>query len=146
MSTETIKLHTAGLVVIKEGKLLLAFSGNKNAWYLPGGKIDAGETAYQAIQREIREELNLEMNPDLLEYYCHITAPAYGEQKNLQMEQECFIYDLKEEIAASNEIDEVGYFDLETYLKEPAQVPGVLTLFSRLQKDGLIAGVLSTGN
>jgi 8-oxo-dGTP pyrophosphatase MutT (NUDIX family) len=142
MSSEFVTLHTAGLVVIKEGKLLLAFSGNKNAWYLPGGKIDSGETSLQAIQREIKEELNIQMNPDLLEFYCHITAPAYGENKNILMEQDCFIYDLTEEIVASNEIDEVGYFDLETYLKEPAQVPGVLTLFSRLEKDGLVSSVL----
>ena len=97
----------------------------------------------KAILREISEELNLEMNPELLKFYCHITAPAYGENKNILMEQDCFIYELTEEIAASNEIDEVGYFDLETYLKEPAQVPGVLTLFSGLEKDGLISGVLS---
>ncbi|MGY0036530.1 NUDIX hydrolase [Pedobacter sp. NJ-S-72] len=81
MSSEFVTLHTAGLVVIKEGKLLLAFSGNKNAWYLPGGKIDSGETSLQAIQREIKEELNIQMNPDLLEFYCHITAPAYGDIK-----------------------------------------------------------------
>ncbi|MGY0036529.1 hypothetical protein [Pedobacter sp. NJ-S-72] len=58
------------------------------------------------------------------------------------MEQDCFIYDLTEEIVASNEIDKVGYFDLETYLKEPAQVPGVLTLFNRLEKNGLVSSVL----
>jgi len=90
MSNEIIALHTAGLVVIKEGKLLLAFSSNKNAWYLPGGKIDSGEN------------------------------------KNILMERDCFIYDLTKKIEASNEIDEVGYLDLETYLKEPAQVSGVL--------------------
>lgn len=53
------KLATAGLIVVKDNKLLLAFSNNKKAWYLPGGKIDAGETSVQALQREIKEELNL---------------------------------------------------------------------------------------
>lgn len=138
MNKEIRTLQTAGLVVIKEGKILLAFSGNKKAWYLPGGKIDGGETSHQAIQREIYEELDIKMNPDLLTFYCHITAPAFGEENNLVMEQDCFIYDLTEKIEASNEIDEVGYFDLETYLKEPAQVPGVLTLFTKLEQDGLL--------
>lgn len=133
-----VTLHTAGLIVLKEEKLLLAFSKNKKAWYLPGGKIDAGETTHQAIIREIKEELNLDLQPELLTFYGHITAAAYGEQQNIIMEQDCFLYDLTENIAASNEIDEVGYFDLKTYLKEPAQVPGVLELFSRLEKDGLI--------
>ncbi|RAJ26353.1 NUDIX hydrolase [Pedobacter cryoconitis] len=143
MNKEIRILHTAGLVVIKEGKILLAFSGNKKAWYLPGGKIDSGETSHQAVQREIYEELDIKMNPDLLTFYCHITAPAFGEENNLVMEQDCFIYNLTETIAASNEIDEVGYFDLEAYLKEPAQVPGVLTLFAKLEEDGLLNSVLS---
>lgn len=139
MSTQTIQLHTAGLVVVKDGKLLLAFSKNKKAWYLPGGKVDDGETAHQAVQREIKEELNLDLNPDLLKFYGHITAPAFGEDTNILMEQDCFLYELSEKIEASNEIDEVGYFDLKTYLKEPAQVPGVLEIFGRLEKDGLLA-------
>lgn len=138
MNTELVKLHTAGLIVINDGKLLLAFSKNKRAWYLPGGKIDAGETSHQAVQREIKEELNLTLNADLLKFYGHVTAPAFGENKNILMEQDCFMYELTENIEASSEIDEVGYFDLATYLKEPEQVPGVLELFDRLAKDGLI--------
>ena len=45
---------------IKDKKLLLAFSKNKQCFYLPGGKIDTGETAKQALCREIGEELNIE--------------------------------------------------------------------------------------
>ncbi len=44
-------LPTAGLVSIKEDKLLLAYSNNRKAWYLPGGKIDAGEEALQSLRR-----------------------------------------------------------------------------------------------
>lgn len=133
-----IKLYTAGLVVLKEGKLLLAFSNNKKAWYLPGGKIDSNETTQDAICREIREELDVALLPDQLKFYCHITAPAFGENHRVVMEQDCFLYNLTEPINASNEIGAVAYFDFQTYLKESAQVPGVLQLFERLTKDGLI--------
>jgi len=40
----TTTLITAGLIVIKDKQLLLAFSNNKQAFYLPGGKADPGET------------------------------------------------------------------------------------------------------
>jgi len=133
-----IQLFTAGLIVVKENKLLLAFSKNKNAWYLPGGKVDAGETAAAALQREIKEELNITLNPQDLKFYYHITAPAYGEAANILMEQDCFTYEINETITPGNEIADIRFFDLPAYLEEPVQVVGVMKAFERLAQDGLI--------
>ncbi|WP_422798769.1 NUDIX hydrolase [Sphingobacterium sp. Mn56C] len=134
-------LKTAGLVVVAANKLLLAFSKNKQAWYLPGGKIDAGEDALQALQREVLEELNLVLDPGKINYYCHITAPAFGEAPDLIMEQDCFRYDLREDITPGNEIDEVKYFTYQEYLLEEYQVVGVLQVFDILVKDGSLRSV-----
>ncbi|SBV93687.1 conserved hypothetical protein [uncultured Dysgonomonas sp.] len=131
-------LPTAGLVVTKNSQLLLAYSRNKNAWYLPGGKIDEGETSKEALVREIKEELNIELQPDKIESYKLISASAYGEDSDLIMKQDTFRYDLTEEIEPSQEIAAVKYFDLEMYKKEPAQVPGVLKVFKFLKEDGII--------
>lgn len=131
------RIHTAGLIVVKDRKLLLAFSKNKQAWYLPGGKIDEGETALQAVRREVEEELNISIPEEELEWYYHITAPAFGEV-DLQMEQDCFLHELKQEIVPSAEIGDVRYFDPEMYGKEEYQVPGVLMAFERLIETGLI--------
>ena len=131
-------LLTAGLVVTKNNQLLLAYSNNKNAWYLPGGKVDKGETPKEALIREIREELNIDLQPDKIESYKHISAPAYGEKPELIMEQDTFLYNLTENIQPSHEIVAVKYFDLEMYKQEPAQVPGVLKVFTLLKEDGII--------
>lgn len=133
-----IQLPTAGLIVLKDNKLLLAFSNNKNAWYLPGGKIDNNETSTQAIIREIKEEMNLDIDTTRLNYYCHITAPAYGEKADIIMEQECFMYDLQEEISPNNEIGGLKYFDLESYREEAEQASGVIKLFEKLIEGKLI--------
>lgn len=132
-------LPTAGLVVTKKNQLLLAYSSNKNAWYLPGGKIDKGETSIEALIREIREELNVELQPDRIEKYKYISASAYGEDPELMMGQDTFRYDLTEDIQPSNEIVSVKFFDLKTYKLEPAQVPGVLIVFKLLKEDGIIS-------
>jgi len=66
----------AALLTLKDRKLLLAYSKNKKCFYLPGGKIDSGESAKQALCREIEEELNVPLDETELEYYTHITAPA----------------------------------------------------------------------
>lgn len=131
-------LLTAGLVVTKNNQLLLAYSSNKNAWYLPGGKVDKGETSREALIREIREELNIDLQPHKIEKYKHISAPAYGESPELIMEQDTFRYNLTENIQPSHEIAAVKYFDLEMYKQEPAQVPGVLKVFALLKEDGII--------
>ncbi|ANH83720.1 DNA mismatch repair protein MutT [Niabella ginsenosidivorans] len=132
------ELPTAGLVVIKNRQLLLAYSKNRQAWYLPGGKIDKGETAVQSLIREIKEELSLVIKEQELTFFRHITAPAYGEADYIIMEQDCFLYELTQDIEPRNEIAAVRFFDEPSYRKEPAQVPGVLLLFGHLKADGLI--------
>jgi 8-oxo-dGTP pyrophosphatase MutT (NUDIX family) len=51
------QISLAGCAFIKENKILL-LRRIKTGWYeLPGGKIDPGETAEIAAEREIQEEL-----------------------------------------------------------------------------------------
>ncbi|MEX6691322.1 NUDIX domain-containing protein [Danxiaibacter flavus] len=130
-------IQCAGLIVLKNRKLLLAFSKNKNAFYLPGGKVDADETSLQALQREIKEELNIDLEENDLQYYYHIQAPAFGEN-NLLMKQDCFICDLKHQPVPGNEIGGIEYFDEQTYRLQEHVVPGVITAFERLRLDDLV--------
>lgn len=132
-------IRTVGLLVIKNDKLLLAYSNNKRAWYLPGGKIETDELPQQSLVREIWEELTLKIDVKLLKYYCHITAPAYGEDENLIMEQDCYLYELHENISPNNEIGAIKFFDSYSYEQEPAQVIGVLQILKRLKADGLVS-------
>ncbi len=133
------KLPTVGLLVIRERKLLLAFSMNKKAYYLPGGKLLDGESARSALHREIREELNVELSPDLMGFYAHVSAPAYGEADNVMMEQDCFFCDLKKEPMACSEISDLAYFDSKSFGLLPVRVPGVVMIMDRLRTDGLIS-------
>jgi 8-oxo-dGTP pyrophosphatase MutT (NUDIX family) len=133
-----MQLHTAGLIVIKDKKLLLAFSKNKQAFYLPGGKVDAGETAVQALLREIKEELNIELEEKKLQYYTHVTAAAYGETNGIIMEQDCFLYKPSIQPQAAAEIEALQYFDVLSYSLQPVQVPGVVMIIQLLKKEGLL--------
>jgi 8-oxo-dGTP pyrophosphatase MutT (NUDIX family) len=131
------QLKTAGLVVIQNGKLLLALSRNKNAWYLPGGKTDEGETSVAALIRELREELNISISPKDLVFYTHITAPAFGEMQDLVMEQDCFLHELYTNPLPGAEIRELKYFSRRDYIRE-VQVPGVVLLMEKLIADKLM--------
>jgi 8-oxo-dGTP pyrophosphatase MutT (NUDIX family) len=132
------QLPTAGLLVIQNRKLLLAYSRNKQCFYLPGGKIDKGETAAVALCREIAEEMNVAISEHELKYHTHITAPAYGEEQGIIMEQDCFFLHRSISPQASSEIGELKYFSLNDYLSEANRAPGAVMILQHLQKEGLI--------
>lgn len=134
----TTLLPCAGLIYIENKKLLLAKSSKKQCYYLPGGKVNNTETALQALCREILEELNVVIAENELEFYTHISAPAYGEKDDIVMEQDCYI--LKRTITpkASAEIEEVNFFSLEEYQAERFQAPGAIMILLQLKKDNLI--------
>lgn len=134
-----LDLPTAGLVVVENNKLLLAYSNNKQAWYLPGGKVDNGEETKTALIREIEEELAVSLNPEKLRHLLSVSAPAYGEKLNIMMRQECFLYNLEEEkIQPTNEIGAIKYFSFEEYRQEAILVPGVLMVYDFLLKEKLL--------
>lgn len=58
-------LQVTAAVLIKEGKCLIAKRRTGDAleqlWEFPGGKVEEGETPQECLQREIREELQIEV-------------------------------------------------------------------------------------
>lgn len=138
MVKNRIQLHTAGLLVIKDRKLLLAFSKNKQCFYLPGGKIDKGESAANALCRESAEELNIFLTENELEHYTHISAQAYREEEGIIMEQDCFFLHRNIEPRASAEISELKYFSLKEYLLQKSQAPGAVIVLEQLKSNNFI--------
>ena len=60
------KFDVVAAIIIKNGKYFIA-QRNKNkhmglSWEFPGGKVEKGETFEIALKREIKEELNIEIN------------------------------------------------------------------------------------
>lgn len=59
---KTIKVAAA--VICKEGRIFATQRGYgewKDGWEFPGGKLESGETAEEAVVREIQEELDTEI-------------------------------------------------------------------------------------
>ncbi len=54
-------------IIVKDKKLLLERSVNKERYNSPGGKINAGETPEEALVREIREEFSMDISEDDLQ-------------------------------------------------------------------------------
>ena len=48
----------AAAVIVSDGRVLLHRRAGDDFWALPGGRVEWGETGAQAVQRELREELD----------------------------------------------------------------------------------------
>jgi 8-oxo-dGTP diphosphatase len=54
--------RVVGVALIRDGLVLAAYRpGPDGGWEFPGGKVEPGETDEQAAVRELREELDLEV-------------------------------------------------------------------------------------
>ena len=81
-------INVVAAVIIKEGKVFATQRGYgefKDGWEFPGGKVEAGESPEEALRREIREELEVEVNVgdliDTIEYdypAFHLSMKCYA--------------------------------------------------------------------
>lgn len=107
---------TACAVIEKDNKILLVKRNHEpfnQYWTLPGGHIDFGETAEQAVIREVKEESGLTFTPNFLHYRDEI----YPE---MNWHGEVLIFhgsaEGKEKIDGKEIID-IKWFDLEEAIK-----------------------------
>ena len=65
-----------GAIILKDNQLLMVRNDRDGYYYSVGGRIQFGETAEQAVVREVKEELGFEMEVDRLGFVCE--AYFYG--------------------------------------------------------------------
>lgn len=98
---------------IKDQKILVARSKGKEAFYIPGGKREDGESDQEALIREIEEELSVSLKPESLDYYGTFSAQAHGHTKGITVQMTCYEGDFEGEIKAAAEIEEVAWLVFE---------------------------------
>lgn len=129
-------ITVVGLVHVEAGRLLVVRSRNKKAFYLPGGKIEPGESPVDALRREVREELGIELtSPEVLKRY---VAPAYGEGEGAMVDMTCFTAELQGTPQPTSEIAELTYVTRGEYREHAETAPAIHEVLSDLVASGRI--------
>jgi ADP-ribose pyrophosphatase YjhB (NUDIX family) len=79
--------------IIRDGRILVARRARGPAlgvWSLPGGVVEAGETLIEALQREIKEETALEIEPVALAGHREVLARDSGGRPSRHFVILCF--------------------------------------------------------
>ena len=102
------------LVEEENHQLLLVQVRHRDKYYFPGGKIDEGESLVEALQRELKEELRLELAKDELEFIGTIVGEAYP-QPNMLTELNGFKVNRAidwSKVETDHEITDMKWFDI----------------------------------
>lgn len=96
-------------IFIEDRRILSTKSFGKDKYYLPGGKREGNETDQQTLVREIKEELNVVINQQSINYFGTFTAQAHGHAPNILVQMTCYKADYSGTLQASSEIEEVKW-------------------------------------
>lgn len=104
-------IEVAAAVILKDGAVFATQRGYgpwKDWWEFPGGKIEAGECPQEALVREIREELDAEVEVgELLE-------TVEWDYPDFHLTMHCFICSLLSESMRLNEHEAAAWLTRET--------------------------------
>ncbi len=102
------ELDVVRIVSLKNSKVLLVKESDDPNWKLPGGKIHAGETIYEAVVRELDEELGAKIaRTDIINYKS--AKIPHSENIRYILLVTSFPGD---SIAKTDEVEEFRYFSL----------------------------------
>lgn len=107
-------------VHIKDKKILATLSKGKKVFYIPGGKREGDETDEQTLFREIKEELDVEVVIETLQYLGVYEAQSDGAEKGIKVKMTCYIGDYVGELKASSEIERFEWLSMSDIKKVSA--------------------------
>jgi len=123
-------IHVVAAVILRDGKVFATqrgYGAYKDYWEFPGGKIEPGETAEEALAREIREELDTEIAVEAPFEQVEYDYPEF------HLSMQCFLCRVIRGSLVLKEHEDAAWLDRER-LDDVRWLPADETVISRLRE------------
>lgn len=132
---QPIYIDKLAYIHLKDRKILSSRSKGKDTWYIPGGKRDGDETDQEALVREVKEELDVELLPETIKLYGVFEAQAHGKPEGTIVRMTCYSADFAGNMHPTSEVEEIKFLQ---YADKAISSPVDKLIFDDLKSKDLI--------
>ena len=132
---EKTYIDKLAFIEIRDRRVLETCSYGKDKWYIPGGKRDGDESDLEALMREMKEELQVDVIPETVEHYGTFEAQAHGKPEGTIVRMTCYTGRYDGTLTPSAEVEKMDWFD---HSRRGETSPVDQLIFDDLKARGLI--------
>lgn len=130
-----IMIDKLAWLLIQNKQILSTRSRGKDIYYIPGGKREAGETDAEALCREIKEELSVDLELASLQNVGSFEAQAHGHPDGTMVRMTCYTAGFTGTLQAAREIEEIKWLSFSD--KDKISEVDII-IFDFLRGEGLL--------
>lgn len=125
-------INVVAAIIKHQGKILIAQRGYgefKGMYEFPGGKIEDGESHSVALKRELKEEMNADIEVDSFFYHVHY------QYKSFILEMDCYLCHLNND--RIDLLEHTDYLWISLNENNIPWVPADIEVYDELRKRGI---------
>jgi 8-oxo-dGTP pyrophosphatase MutT (NUDIX family) len=103
------RILKVALALIRDNKVLMAKNYDFDKYFIPGGKIEKNENEEEALIREIKEELNVDLIKDSINYFGTFEDVA-STHLDSTVQVKLYFGEISGELKPNSEVEKLAWF------------------------------------